>query len=113
MLNITSIKSKKEPELKTYKMVINFKPDMQKTYYILCDCVIQGIVLEYVYSHDCSLIPINPLSHFWEASLTFNRIGYNFKTDLEVLKDIAEHIRLLIDDTVDSITINPLDVEEN
>lgn len=113
MLNITSIKSEGKEELKTFKMAINFKPGMNETDYLLCDCVIQGIILEYVYSHECALIPINPLDHFWEASPTFNRIGYTFKTDLEVLKDIAEHIRLLVDDTVDSITINPLDVEEN
>lgn len=112
MLNITSIKSKGKEELKTYKMVINFKPDMQKEDYMLSDCVTQGVVLEYVYSHDCSLIPINPLNHFWEASLTFDSIGYTFKTDLATLEDIAEHIRILVDD-VDSVTIHPLDTKEN
>lgn len=112
MLNITSIKSEGKEELKTYKMVISFKPDMQKEYYILCDCVAQGIVLEYVYSHDCSLILLNPLNHFLESSLTFDSIGYNFKTNLSVLEDIAEHIRFLIDD-VDSVTIHPLDAKEN
>lgn len=112
MLNITSIKSKGKEELKTYKMVINFKPDMQKEDYILCDCVTQGIVLEYVYSHDCSLIPVNPLDHFWEAPPTFDSVGYTFKTDLATLEDIAEHIRFLVDD-VDFVTIYPLDVKEN
>lgn len=112
MLNITSIKSKGKEELKTYKIVINFKSDMQKEDNILNDCVTQGIVLEYVYSHDCSLIPINPLNHFWESNDTFNSIGYNFKTDLATLEDIAEHIRLLVDD-VDSVTIYPLDTKEN
>lgn len=112
MLNITSIKSEGKEELKTYKMVINFKQDMSKTEYALTDCVTQGIVLEYVYSHDCSLIPLNPLSHFWEASTTFDSMGYTFKTDLTVLEDIAEHIRFLVDD-VDSVTIHPLDAKEN
>lgn len=112
MLNLTSIKSEGKEELRTYKMVINFKPDMQKSDYVLCDCVAQGIVLEYVYSHDCSLIPINPLDHFWEAPPTFDSVGYTFKTNLAVLEDIAEHIRFLIDD-VDFVTIYPLDAKEN
>lgn len=112
MLNITSIKSKKEPELKTYKMVINFKPNMDKTDYILLDCVVQGVTLEYVYSHDCSLIPIEPLNYFWESSTTFDSVGYTFKTDLAVLEDLAEHIRILVND-INLVTIYPLDVEEN
>ena len=112
MLNLTSIKSGGEEELRTYKMVTNFKQDMSKTEYALCDCVAQGIVLEYVYSHDCSLIPINPLSHFWKASTTFDSMEYTFKTDLATLEDIAEHIRFLVDD-VDSVTIYPLDAKEN
>lgn len=112
MLNLTSIKSKGKEELKTYKMVINFKPNMSNTEYTLCDCMVQGIILEYVYSHDCSLIPINPLSHFWVASETFDRVKYTFKTNLAVLEDIAEHTRFLVDD-IDSVTIYPLDVKEN
>ena len=112
MLNITSIKSGGEEKLKTYKMVINFKPDMSKPEYILSDCVTQGVVLEYVYSHDCSLIPLEPLNHFWEASTTFDSVVYTFKTDLATLEDIAKHIRFLVDD-VDSVTIYPLDAKEN
>lgn len=112
MLNITSIKSKKEPELKTYKMVINFKPNMDKIDYILLDCVVQGVTLEYTYSHDCSLIPVEPLNYFWESSTTFDSIAYTFKTDLAVLEDLAEHIRLLVDD-INLVTIHPLDVKEN
>jgi len=112
MLNITSIKSKKEPELKTYKMVINFKPNMDKTDYILLDCVVQGVTLEYVYSHDCPLIPIEPLNYFWESSTTFDSIAYTFETVLAVLEDLAEHIRLLVDD-INLVTIYPLDVKEN
>ena len=112
MLNITSIKSKGKEELKTYKMVITFKLNVSTADCILSDCVTQGIVLEYVYSHDCSLIPINPLNHFWKSNDTFTSIGYTFKTDLATLEDIAEHIRFLVDD-VDSVTINPLDTKEN
>lgn len=106
MLNITSIKSEGTEELKTYKMVINFKPDMQREEFVLRDCMVQGIILEYVYSHDCSLIPLNPLNYF------FNCVRYTFKTNLSVLEDIAEHIRFLVDD-VDSVTIYPLDAKEN
>lgn len=112
MLNITSIKSKKEPELKTYKMVIAFEPDLQKTDYMLYDCVVQGVVLEYVYSHDCPLIPIQPFCSFCKSNSTFSSIEYTFKTDLAVLEDIAEHIRILCYG-IDSVTIHPLDVKEN
>lgn len=112
MLNITSIKSEKEPELKTYKMVIAFEPNMQTTECILCDCVVQGVLLEYVYLHDCPLIPKGPVHSFCEANSTFSSIEYNFKTDLAVLEDIAEHIRILCDG-IYSVTIYPLDVEEN
>lgn len=112
MLNITSIKSEGKEELKTYKMVINFKPDMDRIECVLCDSIIQGITLEYVYSHDCSLIPIDPLDHFYNTSPTFNRIEYTYKSILTTLEDIAEHIRFLVDD-VDSVTIYPLDVKEN
>lgn len=112
MLNLTSIKSGGEEELKTYKMVINFKPGMQRADYILRDSVTQGIVLEYVYSHDCSLIPIKPLNNFYEVTLTFDSVGYTYKTDLATLEDIAEHIRFLVGD-VDSVTIYPIDAKEN
>lgn len=112
MLNITSIKRKKEPELKTYKMVINFKPNMNTIDYLLLDCVVQGVILEYVYSHDCSLIPIESQNYFGESSTTFDSIAYNFRADLAVLEDLAEHIRILIDD-INLVTIYPLDVEEN
>nr|DAZ47186.1 MAG TPA: hypothetical protein [Caudoviricetes sp.] len=112
MLNITSIKSEGKEELKTYKMVINFKPNMDTIDYLLLDCVVQGVTLEYVYSHACSLIPIEPLNYFWESSTTFDSIAYTFKTDLTVLEDLAEHIRILIDD-INLVTIHPLDVEEN
>ena len=112
MLNITSIKRKKEPELKTYKMVIAFRPIMLKEDYILCDCVVQGVVLEYVYSHDCLLNPKQSLRRFYEPSSTFDSVGYTFETDLTVLEDLAEHIRILCDG-IDSVTIYPLDVEEN
>lgn len=108
MLNITSIKSKKEPELKTYKMVIAFEPNIQKTDCILCDCVVQGVTLEYVYSHDCSLIPKEPVHSFVEVSHTFDSIAYTFTADLAVLEDLAEHIRILCDN-IDSVTIYPLD----
>lgn len=107
MLNLTSIKSEGKEKLKTYKMAINFKPDMDRINCMFCDCMIQGIVLEYVYSHNCSLIPIEPLNHFCEASPTFDSVGYTYKTDLEVLEDIAGHIRTLLDD-VDLITIKPI-----
>lgn len=112
MLNITSIKSEGKEKLKTYKMVINFKPNMDTIDYLLSDCVVQGVILEYVYSHDCSLIPIEQLNYFWESSTTFDSIAYTFKTDLTVLEDLAEHIRILIDD-INLVTIYPLDVEEN
>ena len=85
---------------------------MDKIDYILYDCVIQGVTLEYVYSHDCSLIPIELLNYFWESSTTFDSIAYTFKTDLAVLEDLAEHIRLLVDD-INLVTIYPLNVEEN
>jgi hypothetical protein len=112
MLNITSIKRKKEPELKTYKMVINFKPNMDAIDYLLLDCVIQGVTLEYTYSHDCMIIPEESLGSFYDQSPTFDSIAYNFRADLAVLEDLAEHIRILCDG-IDSVTIYPLDVEEN
>nr|DAH20441.1 MAG TPA: hypothetical protein [Bacteriophage sp.] len=112
MLNITSIKRKKEPKLKTYKMVIAFKPNMLKTDYILCYYVVQGVTLEYACLHDCSLIPEESLSSFFEVSLTFDSIGYTFKADLAVLKDLEKHIRILCYG-VDFVTICPLDAEEN
>lgn len=112
MLNITSIKSEKEKELKTYKMVITFKLNMSTTDCILSDCVAQGIVLEYVYSHDCLLIPEESLDRFCKASPSFGSIAYTFKTDLAVLEDLAEHIRILCNG-INSVTIYPLDVEEN
>lgn len=112
MLNLTSIKSGGEEELKTYKMVITFKLNMSATDCILSDCVAQGIVLEYVYSHDCLLVPEESLDRFCKASPSFGSIAYIFKTDLAVLEDLAEHIRFLVDD-VDSVTIHPLDAKEN
>ena len=112
MLNITSIKSEGEEKLKAYKMVIAFKPDTQKEDHIFSDCVVQGVMLEYTYSHDCFLIPLEPLDRFWETNLAFDYIKYYFKTNLATLEDIAEHIRALVDD-VDSVTIYLLDVKEN
>lgn len=112
MLNISFIKSEGKEKLKAYKMVIAFKPDTQKEDHILSDCVVQGVMLEYAYSHDCSLIPLEPLDRFWKTNLTFDHIKYYFKTDLATLEDIAEHIRALVDD-VDSVTIYPLDINEN
>ena len=110
MLNITSIKSKKkEPELKTYKMVINFKPNMDKIDCIFSDCVVQGVTLEYTYSHNCLIIPEESLDRFYKASPNFGSIAYIFNTDLAVLEDLAEHIRILCDG-IDSVTIYPLDV---
>lgn len=113
MLNLTSIKSEGKEELKTYKMVIAFEPNMQTTDCMLYyDCVVQGVVLEYVYSHDCPLIPIKPFCSFCKSNSTFSSIEYTFKTDLAVLEDMAEHIRILCYG-IDSVTICPLNVEEN
>ena len=112
MLNITSIKSQKEPELKTYKMVIALDPNILKTDCIIHVCVIQGVVLEYTYSHDYSLIPIEPTHSFCKENSICSSIEYNFKANLAVLEDLAEHIRILCYG-IDSVTIYPLDVEEN
>lgn len=112
MLNITSIKSEGKEELKTYKMVINFKPNMDAIDYLLLDCVVQGVTLEYTYSHDCMIIPEKSLDSFYDQSPTFDSIAYNFRADLAVLEDLAEHIRILVDD-ISLVTIYPLDAEEN
>lgn len=112
MLNLTSIKSEGKEELKTYKIVIVFEPDLQMTDCMFYVCVVQGVVLEYVYSHDCPLIPIKPFCSSCKSNSTFSSIEYAFKTDLAVLEDIAEHIRILCY-SIDSVTIYPLDVKEN
>ena len=107
MLNITSIKSRKEENLEEYSMRIYFDKSLSSIDRILTDSVVQGVTLEYAYSHYVTLIPIGDGTNFWDIGPNRAYITYKFRTNLNALKDLAGHIKYLIDD-IDDITIHAI-----
>lgn len=107
MLNLTSIRSGGEEKLNKCKMVIKFNDDLDFANRLLCNCVVQGVSLEYTYSHDCTVIPLRNNGKFWDIDAACSYIAYNFKANLTALEDLAEHIRILVDG-VDTVTIYPI-----
>ena len=107
MLKIEGIRSDYDENLADYSMQIDFDKSLVFADRMIADCVIQGVTLEYVYSHDCTFIPIGDGAEFWDAGPNWTYIIYRFKTNLNTLEDLAEHIRLLVPN-IDAITIHAI-----